>query len=142
MVGFIDGKGIREVKGQEIIEAWELAGSEAIQYAPVFIGISANGDYVCYPTDLSATTNLGEARANRWGIAQEVIASTTQGRVLMAGATKLLDTAASGNYVVGISTNGSIIASAGIASIYTGSATGLGLYSSALFGGDSGMIIW
>jgi len=145
MVGTIDGKGIRNVKSQQAISAYALAGSEfttAGQAAA--IGLSANGDFVAYPVQISGG-NGTLAPTGRWGISVDAVACTVEGKFIVAGAAKTTSTAGttSGNYVIAMSSNGSITASATQASYITGSQFSvLGMYSSALFDDAGGVIIY
>jgi len=144
MVGFIDSKGIRNPLSTQTVNAFMATGSETLcAYTPVFVGVSANGTNTCYPADISALTNLGSARPGRWGICQATTASLQPCKVVVAGGTRLVtgNAVTSGAWVVAISNTGSTTLSATLASLYVGSATALGLYSSALYG-SGGMIIW
>ena len=144
MPGFIDGKTIRENKGQVNVDAYVLTGSAfSSPYIPAYLTISADGTYLATPASVSALTTPIMARPGRWGICQSSVASTETANICVAGATRLKsgNAVTSGAYVVGISLTGSTTLSATVASLVAGSVIGLGLYSSALFS-SGGMIIW
>jgi len=145
MVGTIDAKGIRDVKSQQTISAYVLTGSEFTAFGQVaVIGLSANGDFTAFPIAVSGG-NGTPVTPGRWGIVNAAVASTKAGNFIVAGAAKTTSTAGttSGNYVIAMSTNGSIIASATVASYSTASLYSvLGMYSSALFDTAGGVIIF
>ena len=138
MVGMIDGKTIRETKGTITVDAVALAGGAFVKGAPGIFIASTNGTLVAINTALSATTNT--IKNGRWGIANDVIASTETGKFTVAGVAPTIDVIASGNIVIAICANGSIIASATVAS--TVGEQGLGRFASSLLDTDGGMIIW